>query len=266
MHLLSSGSGYPVLFIHGMPTSGRLWDGVISKLGGHFHCLAVDLPGLGKSPKIPYGPKQLAILAEQIERIRMERGIEKWHVVGHDAGSAVAVHYAYAYQQHVDHLVLLSPAMFPELKPFHLFRYMRTPVLGEILAPLVSAIFWNVVMRIALQSRHAESANAVKHFRAPFSGLRGAWRFMAVMRYGDPAQLLEAVPGMLPHLLVPTLIFHGAQDTAVPQSFARRASALIPKSKVLVVDSGHFIPLTKPETVASELRRFFETPEASVAA
>jgi pimeloyl-ACP methyl ester carboxylesterase len=263
MHLFSSGSGYPVLFIHGMPTSGRLWDGVISKLRGRFHCLAVDLPGLGESPKIPYGPKQLAILAQQIEQIRIERGIEKWHVVGHDAGSAVAVHYAYSYQERVDHLVLLSPAMFPELKPFHLFRYIRIPVLGEILAPLVSAIFWNVVMRIALKSRQAESANAVKEFRAPFSGLRGAWRFMSVMRYGNPAVLLEAVPGMLPHLAVPTLIFHGAQDAAVPQSFAQRASALIPQSKVLVVDSGHFIPLTRPEIVASELHRFFQPSAAA---
>jgi pimeloyl-ACP methyl ester carboxylesterase len=266
MHLLSSGSGYPVLFIHGMPTNGRLWDGIIGKLRAKFECLAVDLPGLGKTPQIPYGPKQLSLLANQIEQIRIERGIEKWHVVGHDAGSAVAIHYAHQFQEHVDHLVLLSPAVFPELKPFHLFRYMRAPIVGEILAPLVSAIFWSVVMRIAIDSRQAESANAVRDFRASFSGLRGAWRFMTVMRYGDPAELLEAIPAMLPQLTVPTLIFHGAQDTAIPPSFAQRASALIPKSKVLVLDSGHFIPLTKPDAVATELCRFFEAPGATVAA
>jgi len=48
MHLLSRGSGYPVLFIHGIPTSGQLWTGVIDKLLGRFTCLAVDLPGLGR--------------------------------------------------------------------------------------------------------------------------------------------------------------------------------------------------------------------------
>jgi pimeloyl-ACP methyl ester carboxylesterase len=63
---------------------------------------------------------------------------------------------------------------------------------------------------------------------------------------------------MLPHLEVPTLIFHGARDTAVPEAFAQRASALIPQSKVLVVDSGHFIPLSNPGMVAAELRRFFD--------
>jgi pimeloyl-ACP methyl ester carboxylesterase len=91
MYLLSRGSGYPVLFIHGMPTSSRLWSGIIDKLRDRFTCLAVDLPGLGRTPQIPYGSQQLQVLAEQIEQLRMEHNIEKWHVVGHDAGSAVAV-------------------------------------------------------------------------------------------------------------------------------------------------------------------------------
>jgi pimeloyl-ACP methyl ester carboxylesterase len=258
MYLLSRGSGYPVLFIHGMPTSSGLWSGIIDRLFDRFTCLAVDLPGLGRSPKIPYGPKQLEVLAEQIEQIRVKLRIEKWHVVGHDAGSAVAVHYAYRFQDRVDRLVLLSPAMFPELKPFYLFRFIRIPVIGELLAPIVSAIFWNVAMRLALKTRRAESAKALRDFRAPFSGLWGAWRLMSVLRFGNPAELLAAVPAMLPHLVAPTLIFQGAHDSAVPEQFAQRASALIPQSKVLVVDSGHFIPLSNPEIVAGELRRFFD--------
>jgi pimeloyl-ACP methyl ester carboxylesterase len=239
MYLSSRGSGYPILFIHGMPTSSWLWSGIIDRLRDHFTCLALDLPGLGRTPRIPYGPKQLELLAEQIEKIRVAQKVEKWHVVGHDAGSAVAVHYAYRYQEHVNHLVLLSPAMFPELRSFHLFRLIRIPVLGELLAPIISLLFWNVVMRLALETRRADLANAVEDFRAPFTGFLGAWRLMSVLRFGDPAQLLAAVPEMLPHLAVPTLIFHGAHDKAVPERFAQRASALIPQSKMAVVDSGH---------------------------
>jgi pimeloyl-ACP methyl ester carboxylesterase len=263
MYLLSQGSGYPVLFIHGMPTSSGLWSGIIDRLRDSFTCFAVDLPGLGKSPQIPYGPKQLEVLAGQIEQVRVQQNIEKWHVVGHDAGSAVAVHYAYRFQARVDRLVLLSPAMFPELKPFHMFRLIRIPVIGELLAPMVSAIFWNVAMRLALEKRRGEVADLVKDFRAPFCGLLGAWRLMSVLRFGDPAQVLAAVPEMLPHLLIPTLIFQGARDKAVPKGFAQRAGALIPQSKIVVVDSGHFIPLSNPETVAKELRAFFAEAAAA---
>jgi pimeloyl-ACP methyl ester carboxylesterase len=89
------------------------------------------------------------------------------------------------------------------------------------------------------------------------AGFLGAWRLMSVLRFGDPAPLLAVVPEMLPHLAVPTLIFHGAHDKALPEVFAQRASALIPQSKMIVVDSGHFIPLSNPEIVATELGRFF---------
>lgn len=257
MHLLSRGSGYPILFIHGIPTSGQLWTGVIDRLLGGFTCLAVDLPGLGKTPKTDCGLEQLDDLADRIEQIRVEQKIEKWHVVGHDAGSAIAVHYAYRFQHRVDRLALLSPAVFPELKPFHLFRILRRPVIGELTAPVINAIFWNIAMRYAVEPQGDERNDAVKDFHAPFSGPVGAWRLMSVLRWGNPAEVLAAVPEMLPQLLIPTIIFQGSRDHAVPEQFAKRASALIPRSKVVTVDSGHFIPLNNPEVVATELRSFF---------
>ena len=256
MYLLSRGTGYPVLFIHGIPTSCQLWSGVIEKLGGQYACHAVDLPGLGRSPKAAHGPKQLEALADQIEQIRIENNIEKWHVVGHDAGSAIAVHYAFRFQERVDRLALLSPAVFPELKPFHLFRILRKPVIGELLAPIVNSIFWNVAMHYAVEDRE-ELTDTVRDFRAPFSGPLGAWRMMSMLRWGNPEEVLAAIPEMLPRLEIPTLIFQGSHDKAVPELFAHRASALIPGSKVVMVDSGHFIPLNNPEVVAAELLSFF---------
>ena len=263
MHLLSRGSGYPILFIHGIPTSSQLWTGVIDKLLSRFTCLAVDLPGLGKTPKVDYGLEQLQVLADGIERIRLENKIDKWHVVGHDAGSAIAVHYAYRFQDRVDRLALLSPAVFPELKPFHLFRIIRRPVIGELMAPVVNAIFWNIAMRYAVEQKGAELHDVVEDFHAPFSGPWGAWRLMSVLRWGNPAEVLASVPAMLPQLLIPTIIFQGSRDKAVPETFAQRASALIPRSKVVTVDSGHFIPLNNPEVVATELLRFFEASAAA---
>jgi pimeloyl-ACP methyl ester carboxylesterase len=184
MYLLSRGSGYPVLFIHGIPTSSQLWSGIVDKLLGRFTCLAVDLPGLGRTPKDRHGVNQLEALANRIEQIRVEHNIDKWHVVGHDAGSAIAVHYAYRFQDRVDRLALLSPAVFPELKPFHLFRIIRRPVIGELLAPVVNAIFWNIAMRSAIEERRAELSNAVDDFHIPFAGPWGAWKLMSVLRFG----------------------------------------------------------------------------------
>ena len=257
MHLERRGSGYPILFIHGFPTSGHLWNGIIERLLGRHTCLAVDLPGLGKSPSAPYGPKYLQSLAEAIDALRIKHKIDKWHVVGHDAGSAVAVHYAHCYQQHVDCLALLSPALFPELRPYYLLEALRKPVIGEVLAPLVSWIFWKIAMQRALDPEQVNAGEMVRHFQEPFSGFSGAWRFMRMMRWGKPSELLADLPAFLPKLYVPTLIFHGSRDAAIPKAFADRASSLIPNASRVNLDTGHFIPLNRPACVAANLLEFF---------
>jgi len=258
MHLLCRGSGYPILFIHGIPTSNQLWNGVIERLFGRFQCFAIDLPGLGKTPSEPYGPNHLSLLAERIDTLRVQNNIDQWHIVGHDAGSAVAVHYTHAFPQHVSRLALLSPALFPELKPYYLFEFLRKPILGEVLAPLVSRIFWNIAMRRAMRNEEGTTGPVAGDFREPFSGWEGAWQFMRILRWGKPSEVLAAVPDFLPQLLIPTLIFYGSRDPAIPEAFARRASALIPNSELVQVDSGHFIPLNRPDFVAARLLKFFE--------
>jgi len=64
---------------------------------------------------------------------------------------------------------------------------------------------------------------------------------------------------------MPTLIFHGSRDAAIPETFARRASSLIPDSSMVTLDSGHFIPLHQPEQVASSLAGFFDSRSTSTA-
>lgn len=256
MHLVRCGSGDPILFIHGMPTSGRLWSGIIARLCQRYTCFAIDLPGMGETPRAGYDAQFLRHLAEQIDEIRAANGIDKWHVVGHDAGSAVAVHYAHYFPQHVACMALLSPALFPELRPFYLLEMLRTPILGELLAPFIGFIFWKIAMRRAL-AKSNRGDGVVADFYRPFSGIRGSWRFMRLMRWGKPAAVLADVPHFLPSLPMPTLIFHGSHDPAIPEEFARRAASLLPDASVVTLDSGHFIPLNQPESVAQRLSSFF---------
>ena len=261
MFLVARGCGYPVLFVHGIPTSCALWNGVIGRLSGQFQCIALDLPGLGRSANTPHGFRNFDQLAAGIEDIRIEHRIEKWHMVGHDAGCAIAVHYAHRFQHRVGRLALLSPSMFPELKPFSLFEVLRKPVLGELLAPAINLLFWNVAMRLAL-SGSRDRSDMVKKFQSPFRGLPGSWRLMSLLRWGHPAEVLASIPKLLPEILTPTLVFHGSKDPAVPEAFARRACELMPNSELVLLDSGHFLPANEPAAVAQALARFFASEES----
>lgn len=250
MHCSARGKGEAVLFIHGMPTNGRLWDDVVLDLARHFQCFVVDLPGMGGTPFLPYGAGYFAQVAAQIEAVRIRSRVQRWHIVGHDGGCAVAVHYARLFPKRVGCLALLSPAIFPDLRPFFLLELLRKPVLGEFLAPLVHAVFWHVAMRRALPDAHTTPQRV--SFSENFAGIAGPWKLMRLVRWGSPQVVLEECPSILRKLHCPTLVIHGARDV-LPESFARRAADLIADARLVALDSGHFIPLEQAGEVAQHL-------------
>jgi hypothetical protein len=75
--------------------------------------------------------------------------------------------------------------------------------------------------------------------------------------------MLGEIPATLPTLQMPTLLFHGTRDV-LPAAFAERAASLIPNSSVVTLDSGHFIPLDRPNEVADCLRSFFRENRAAM--
>src|SRR5919107_5146609 len=56
VHYVDEGSGPPLLLMHGNPTSSFLYRDVIAGLRDRFRCIALDLPGFGRSQAPPgYG-------------------------------------------------------------------------------------------------------------------------------------------------------------------------------------------------------------------
>lgn len=250
------GSGSPVLFLHGIPTSGRLWDHAVAQLQGSFSCVVVDLPGFGDSPPLPEGSRGPDDYAAELDKLREQLGIASWHVIGHDAGATVAVHYAAKFSHRTNRLVLCSSPIFPDLRVPWLFRLVRRPVLGELLAPLVC---W-LLLPMALRSLIAESAGAnqeiVRALRRPFAGFRGPGRLLRIVRWGDPKVVLARTAALLSQIAAPTLVVHSRNDRTIPLDFALRAVEIIPKAEPSVMDCGHFMPLNCPELFSSALAEF----------
>jgi pimeloyl-ACP methyl ester carboxylesterase len=256
MHCSVRGKGEAVLFIHGMPTNGRLWDGVVLDLARHCQCFVVDLPGMGGTPFLPYSPAYFAQVATQVEDVRIRYRVQRWHIVGHDGGCAVAVQYARLFPKRVGCLALLSPAIFPDLRPFFLLNLLRKPILGELAAPLVHALFWHVAMRRALSDERNTPQRA--SFFENFACLAGPWKLMRLVRWGNPRVVLQEFPSILRELSCPALVIEGSRDV-LPESFARRAAALISDAQLIKLDSGHFIPLEQARKVAANLLVYFNS-------
>lgn len=83
------GDGPAILLLHGFPTSGYDWRGVIDGLGDSHRCVAFDFPGYGLSDKPAAYSYSLFQQADVVEGLAKALGIGEAHVVSHDVGTSV---------------------------------------------------------------------------------------------------------------------------------------------------------------------------------
>ncbi len=93
IHYVEEGSGDPILFLHGNPTSSYLWRNIMPHVQGHGRCIAMDLIGMGKSDK-PDLEYNFFDHAKYVEGFIEKRGLKNLTLVIHDWGSALGFHYA----------------------------------------------------------------------------------------------------------------------------------------------------------------------------
>ena len=103
------GAGAPLVLLHPLGMSRRVWDPVVPALAEHFDVLAIDLPGFGHSePLPPQLEPEPAALAAAVAGLLSELGIVAPHLVGNSLGGWVALELAGMHP--AASLTLLSPA------------------------------------------------------------------------------------------------------------------------------------------------------------
>ncbi|SFW72895.1 alpha/beta fold hydrolase [Amycolatopsis australiensis] len=134
MSYVDTGSGAPIVFLHGNPTSSRLWRNVLPSLPGRR--LAPDLIGMGGSgrPPIEYS---FADHARYLDAWFDALELSDVVLVGHDWGGALAADWASRHPGRVRGLAfteaVLKPMTWEEFPPAgaELFRALKTPGVGE---------------------------------------------------------------------------------------------------------------------------------------
>ncbi len=94
MAYIDTGSGDPVVFLHGNPTSSYLWRNVIPHVEPVGRCLAPDLIGMGESGKAPGGQYRFADHARYLDAWFDALALTNVVLVVHDWGSGLGFHWA----------------------------------------------------------------------------------------------------------------------------------------------------------------------------
>jgi pimeloyl-ACP methyl ester carboxylesterase len=90
--LTRTGTGEPLLLIHPLGGDRGVWDPVVPDLAAGHDCIAIDLPGFGRSPELPDEVRATpAALADTALATLDALGLESAHVAGISLGGWVAL-------------------------------------------------------------------------------------------------------------------------------------------------------------------------------
>ena len=107
-----SGSGPPVLLLHGFPQTHLMWRGVAPLLTRHFTVVCADLRGYGRSgcpiSTPDHAPYSKRAMARDMVIVMERLGFPRFSVAGHDRGGRVAYRLALDHPDRVERLAVLD--------------------------------------------------------------------------------------------------------------------------------------------------------------
>jgi 2-hydroxymuconate-semialdehyde hydrolase len=247
-----AGSGSPVLLVHGIPTSSRLWDRVGADLAADHDVIAVDLLGFGESAKPLDRDVSITAQAGHLVALLDALGLDRVAVVGHDIGGGVAQILAVEHAARVCALGLIDSVCFDSW-PVPAMTALRHS------APLVSKLPPGWVTKTLLAGARREVANPDAH-DALAAGLevwdRDEDSLAAFFRNVEAldSSHTERVAPRLGEIAVPAHVVWGGADRFQRPEYAARLRDAIPGATLELLDAGHFVPWERPVEVAREVR------------
>ena len=274
LHHTYGGAGSPVVFIHGLGSSGYIeWRFNLDYFARRHRVFAPDLPGFGRSDKPASARYDMAYFARTIDRYMADRRLRNAVVVGTSMGGRVALEVALAHPARVGRLVLVNSLGLgrPRIQPY--YPAMLMPRLGEtILSGMKHGLRWapSPVIR-SLAARFIGAAGNLEQtmsdeylddLREMYAAEGYAGAYLASVRsIANPRSYLGGldVSPRLARIDKPVLLIWGANDPLFPVEQARRAHRAIPGSRLSVIEgAGHTPQAEKPDQFNRHLAAFLK--------
>jgi haloalkane dehalogenase len=264
------GSGAPVVFLHGNPTSSYLWRNIIPYVAPFRRCLAPDLIGMGQSGKPP---------THRYRFVDHVRYLDAWFdaaelggdltLVGHDWGGALAFHRAYRQPDTIAALVYMETFAHPRrwddmsARGQDFFRRLRSPE-GESMIFEQNAFVERVIPSATLRTLRDDEMAA---YRAPYLQREARLPTLVWPREqpidGTPEDVVAIVTqysDWLRQSSVPKL-FINAEPGALIMARAREFCRTWPNQREVTVRGIHFIQEDSPHEIGAALRDFLQGPK-----
>jgi 3-oxoadipate enol-lactonase len=242
MNFTRTGSGQPLVLLHGFPLDNITWEPLLPHLTAHFDVILPDLAGLGHSP-LPKPDYLLSDMAAALADLLRGFGLPRAYLAGHSMGGYVALAFARQSPEMLLGLGLISTQAQPDNPERQAARHQTAAEVAEkgpgVVADAMAA-------KLSANPAH-EPLLRETILRQPVPGIVNALKAMAARP--DSSDLL-------PGLDCPVSILHGLADALIPPERAHEMKAAIPNAHLTeLLGVGHMPMLEAPAKTAEALRK-----------
>lgn len=204
-------------------------------------------------------------LGEDLEALRVHLGLERLDVLGHSAGTRVALAFAALHPARVERLCLVTPPpgwlVDTPSDSAELIAARRGepwfPAFETALAEEASAT--TMAQRRALHAGLAPMTWARWDERAQAHERLGTWNLAALEAFFAVPLEADLLPP-LRALKAPVLVVAGGSDALLGLKPVLAVAELFPRGRAVALDSGHYPWVEQPEAFLREVGRFFSEP------
>ena len=266
MAYAEAGSGDPIVFLHGNPTSSYLWRNIMPHVEGLGRCIAPDLIGMGDSDKLAdSGPESYRLAEHQtyLDGLLDALGVNQNVImVVHDWGGPLGFDWLRRHAEAAKGVAFMETIVTPMRwdqwpdQARELFQAFRSPA-GEGMV-LEKNIFVERVLPGSIIHDLGEAEMTV--YRRPFTEPGESRRPTLtwprqIPIEGEPAEVVEAVrtnDAFLKASQMPKLFFNAEPGAILRGPLAEHCRAW-PNTSEVTVAGNHFIQEDSPDEIGAAL-------------
>lgn len=249
-----SGSGPPLVLVHGTPWSSFNWRHVIAALEPRWRIHYYDLLGYGQSEQregqdVSLG-MQNGLLCALLDHWRLAAPA----IVGHDFGGTTVLRAHLLDRREFARVALVDPvAIGPWGSPFFLHVRRHREAFDGMPAAIHEAIVGAYVRGAMHLPMPSDTQQGIVR---PWLGALGQPAFYRQIAQADQ-RFTDEIEPLYRQMRAPTLIAWGEQDRWIPIEQGRRLHAAMPRARwCTIAEAGHLVQEDQPESLSRVLMDF----------
>jgi 3-oxoadipate enol-lactonase len=247
--------GRPVVTLsHSLATSMQMWDPQVAALAQHFQVLRYDMRGHGASDA-PAGPYSIEMLAEDVEGLWDELGIQQSYFAGLSVGGKIGLKLALRCSKRLRGLILCNTTC--RIPPEG--RAVWDERIAQVLAGGVESQLEATLKRWFTDGFRAADLDTVTWIAGlilatPPQGFIGCSRAIQDFDYIESLWAIKT----------PVLLLPGENDSGTPPAYSDEIRERVPATRLIVVpNAAHLSNVEQPGFVTAAMLEFLMELEAS---